>query len=160
MANPVCAIVGVGPGNGASLARRFAREGHHLALCARSLSYLESVAKGLEGARAYAYDASDADSAASVFPRIRQDLGPVTTLIYNAGSGLFGNIDATDLAAFQNAWEINTRGLFLAAKQVLPDMRSAGGGNLVVIGATASVNWRRRRCLSFRVRHQWRYFRN
>ena len=25
---PVCAVVGVGPGNGAALARRFAREGY------------------------------------------------------------------------------------------------------------------------------------
>src|SRR5882672_3584506 len=32
---PVCAVVGVGPGNGAALARRFAAEGFAVALLAR-----------------------------------------------------------------------------------------------------------------------------
>ena len=34
-AKPVCAVVGIGPGNGAALARRFAREGYAVALLAR-----------------------------------------------------------------------------------------------------------------------------
>jgi len=32
---PVCAVVGVGPGNGAAFARRFAAEGYAVALLAR-----------------------------------------------------------------------------------------------------------------------------
>ena len=45
MSEPVCAIVGVGPGNGAAFGRRFSREGHRVALCARSLDVL--VLKGV-----------------------------------------------------------------------------------------------------------------
>jgi NAD(P)-dependent dehydrogenase (short-subunit alcohol dehydrogenase family) len=48
-------------------------------------------------------------------------------------------VDSLDFDAFRTAWEINTGGLFLAVKDVLPDMREAEGGNIVVIGATASV---------------------
>ena len=33
---PVCAVVGVGPGNGEAFARRFAADGHAVALMARS----------------------------------------------------------------------------------------------------------------------------
>ena len=138
MSDSVCAIVGVGPGNGAALARRFAASGARVALCARSLPALESLAAGIPGARAYAYDARDAGSAERAFARIRSELGPVATLVYNAGSAVFGNVDALDLDAFRAAWEVNAAGLFVAAKQVLPDMRAGGGGNLVVIGATAS----------------------
>jgi NADP-dependent 3-hydroxy acid dehydrogenase YdfG len=138
LSEPVCAIVGVGPGNGAAFARYFAEAGARVALCARSLPALQSLAAGLPGAHAYAYDARDPDSAALAFEQIRGELGPITTLIYNAGSAVFGNIDSLDLEAFRAAWEVNTAGLFVAARQVLPDMRQAGGGNLVVIGATAS----------------------
>lgn len=139
MTQPVTAIVGVGPGNGAAIARRFAKDGHRVALCARSLDYLETLAAELPDARAYRCDTADPESAASVFGRIRQDLGPVTTLVYNAGSAVFGDVDALDFESFRSAWQINTGGLFQAVKAVLPDLRSAGGGNIVVIGATASL---------------------
>ena len=33
----------------------------------------------------------------------------------------------------------NCRGLFHTVKEVLPDMRAAGSGNIVIIGATASI---------------------
>ena len=35
MEKPICAVVGVGPGNGAALARRFAAGGYAVALMAR-----------------------------------------------------------------------------------------------------------------------------
>ena len=139
MAEPVCVILGAGPGNGAAFARRFAAAGQRVAVCARSLADLEQLASEIQGAAAYAYDASQLDAAEKVFPRIREELGPISTLIYNAGSAVFGDVDRLDPAQFQSAWEVNTRGLFLASKQVIPEMRAAGCGNLVVIGATASV---------------------
>ena len=136
---PVSVIVGVGPGNGTAFARRLSSEGHRVALCARSLETLEALSKQIPNSHAYAYDASLEDSAESVFAQIRADLGPITTLVYNAGSAVFGDVDALDFDAFRNAWEINAGGLFQAAKSVLPDMRAAGSGNIVVIGATASL---------------------
>jgi NAD(P)-dependent dehydrogenase (short-subunit alcohol dehydrogenase family) len=32
MSNPVCAVIGVGPGNGAAIARKFSSEGYKIAL--------------------------------------------------------------------------------------------------------------------------------
>jgi short-subunit dehydrogenase len=40
MKKSVCAIVGVGPGNGAAFARRFSKEGYTLALLARHTELL------------------------------------------------------------------------------------------------------------------------
>ena len=37
----VCVVVGVGPGNGAALGRRFAKEGYAVALLARSTETIE-----------------------------------------------------------------------------------------------------------------------
>jgi NADP-dependent 3-hydroxy acid dehydrogenase YdfG len=137
--DPVCVIVGAGPGNGASLARRFATAGARVAVCARNLAALEELAASIDGATAYAYDAADPKAAEAVLPRIREELGPISTLVWNAGSAVFGNFETVGVEDFQQAWEINTRGLLLAAREIVPGMRSAGGGNIVVIGATASV---------------------
>ncbi len=142
MSNPVCAIVGVGPGNGAALARRFATQGYALALCARSGDYLDKLCATLDGSRGYVYDVRDIQAAEQVFAQIRADLGPIAVLIYNAGAGEFSHIDQASVASFQAAWEVNARGLFLAAKHVIPHLRERKGGNIVIIGATASLTGR------------------
>jgi NAD(P)-dependent dehydrogenase (short-subunit alcohol dehydrogenase family) len=50
---PVCAIAGVGPGNGEAFARRFAAEGYSVALLARNKERLETLAGELPEARAF-----------------------------------------------------------------------------------------------------------
>jgi NAD(P)-dependent dehydrogenase (short-subunit alcohol dehydrogenase family) len=85
MTKPVCVVVGVGEGNGAALARAFAREGMRLALLARRTDYSAALAEEIGDARPYACDVSDAASVADAFARIRGELGDPSTVIYNAG---------------------------------------------------------------------------
>jgi NADP-dependent 3-hydroxy acid dehydrogenase YdfG len=136
---PVCAIVGVGSGNGASFARKFAAEGYAVALLSRNIDYLKTLAEEIPEAQAYQYDATETDSATEIFSQIESEMGAISVLIYNAGAGAFSNIDDTDVEAFQRAWEVNARGLFVAGKQAITQMRKQKGGNIVVIGATASL---------------------
>jgi NAD(P)-dependent dehydrogenase (short-subunit alcohol dehydrogenase family) len=138
MSKPVCAIIGVGPGNGAAFARKFAAEGFAVALLARSEDFIEALAGGLEGGRAYTCDATDAARVGAVFDRIEQDLGMVEVLIYNSGSGHFKNIDETTIAMFETDWRVNTLGCLIVSQRVIPGMRKLGRGNVVIIGATAS----------------------
>ena len=140
MSKPVCVVIGAGPGNGAAFGRRFVDAGYSVALLARQADKVEAMAGELGGdARGYSYDATDPDAAPGVFERIVSDLGPVNTLVYNAGSGSFKSIDDATIEDFELGWRTNTLGCVIAAKQVIPGMRQAGGGNIVVIGATASV---------------------
>ncbi|HET7650924.1 MAG TPA: SDR family NAD(P)-dependent oxidoreductase, partial [Gammaproteobacteria bacterium] len=64
---PVCVVLGVGPGNGAAIARRFAVDGYQVALLARTRTFTEALARELEHARAYACDAADPDAIKTVF---------------------------------------------------------------------------------------------
>ena len=48
MSNPVLVVVGAGPGVGASVARRFGREGYDVALVARSAERLTALGEGLQ----------------------------------------------------------------------------------------------------------------
>lgn len=134
----VCAVAGVGPGNGAALGRRFAKEGFAVALLARTTEISGPLAATLPQAQAYRCDVTDADSVAQAFDAIEKDLGPVHTLVYNAGSGIWGNVEQIDAAALEDAFRVNTLGLFLTTRKVLPSMKAQGAGNIVVIGATSS----------------------
>ncbi|HKA90648.1 MAG TPA: SDR family NAD(P)-dependent oxidoreductase [Haliangiales bacterium] len=138
MSKPVCIIVGIGPGNGAALARRFAAEGYAVALLTRDQAYAGRLAAELDGARAYPCDASDPSSIETAFAAARRDLGDAAVLVYNAGSGVFGNVEELSVDAFESAWRINALGAFVASRQVIPAMKAHGGGAIVFIGATAS----------------------
>ncbi len=138
----VCAILGVGPGNGMGFARRFSAAGDTLALCARDGARMAEAAAQFDGARGYACDVTDDAAVADTFSAIRSDLGPVSTVIYNAGSGAWGTFDQLtpdDLLANMN---INAAGLMRTAQAAVPQFREAGGGNLVVVGASAALRGR------------------
>jgi NAD(P)-dependent dehydrogenase (short-subunit alcohol dehydrogenase family) len=134
----VCAVVGVGPGNGAAFARRFAAEGYAVAMLARRTEFTTSLATELNGARAYACDVADASAVERAFTAIDGDLGPVDTVLYNAGSGTWGSVEDIRASDFEAAFRINALGALLVAKQVIPGMKSRGGGSIVFTGATAS----------------------
>jgi NAD(P)-dependent dehydrogenase (short-subunit alcohol dehydrogenase family) len=138
MARPVCAVVGVGPGNGAAIARRFGAEGYSVALVARTAGYLDELAGAIDGARAYPCDVSDPASLEATLKAIRGGLGEVDVLVYNAGSGLWGTVEEITPAAFESAWRVNALGALVAAQQVVPAMKRRGQGSIVCIGATAS----------------------
>lgn len=135
---PVCVVVGVGPGNGAAIAKRFAAEGYGVGLMARRLELASELASTLPGARAYACDAGDGSSVERAFGQVRTDLGEVDVLVYNAGSGVWGNVEEVTPADFEMSWRVNTLGALLTSKQVIPAMKEAKHGSIVFIGATAS----------------------
>jgi len=134
----VCVVAGVGPGNGAAFARRFASEGFAVALLARTTELSAKLASSLPEARAYACDVTDAGSIARAFDSVRRELGEVEVLVYNAGSGVWGSVEEATAADFEGAWRVNALGSFLASKQVIPAMKRAGRGSIVFVGATAS----------------------
>ena len=138
MSKPVCAVVGVGPGNGAAFARRFSDGGYKVALLARSEELSGRLADELPDAKAYRCDVADAAAIERAFSAIRQDMGAVETLIYNAGNAVWGSVEEISAADFELGWRINALGAFLAAQKVIPAMKKAEYGNIVFIGATAS----------------------
>src|SRR5271163_4516453 len=135
---PVCAVVGVGPGNGEAFARRFAADGYAVALMARRAELTAKLAAELKGARAYACDVADEASVEAAFAGMRSDLGDADVLIFNAGSGVWGNVEEVKADDLERSWRINTLGLFLTARRAIPAMRRKGGGAIIVVGATAS----------------------
>lgn len=135
----VCVIAGVGPGNGASLCRKFSSEGYTVAMLARNGQYLKDLAEQIPNCLPFPCDVSSPEAIETAFEDIRQKLGPVETLIYNAGSGLWTGVMETTAENLYDTWAINVRGLLLSAQQVIPAMLEHEKGSIVVIGATASL---------------------
>lgn len=134
----VCAVVGIGPGNGAALAERFSKEGWAVALLSRSTARSSELAARLPGSRAYACDVSDVEAIAKTFAEVARELGPIDALVYNAGSGVFGTVDEVTPAQLEQALRVNAIGLLAASQAIISPMKERGGGSIVIIGATAS----------------------
>jgi NAD(P)-dependent dehydrogenase (short-subunit alcohol dehydrogenase family) len=138
MNKPICVIAGVGEGNGAALARAFSNEGMAVALLARGTEFSAKLARELPDSRAYACDVSDLASIAEAFAAIRADLGDPETVVYNAGSGTWGDVESIGLEDFESSWRVNAYGALAVSREVIPAMKAAGRGNIIFIGATAS----------------------
>jgi NAD(P)-dependent dehydrogenase (short-subunit alcohol dehydrogenase family) len=144
MAAPqVAVVVGVGPGLGAAVARRFAREGFGTALVARRLETVKPVEADIVngGGRALsvAADATDESAVKGAFARIREFLGAPNVLVYNAGSFHMGPVLDAAPQDFVTSFQTSCLGAFLAVREAVPGMVSAGGGTVIFTGATASL---------------------
>jgi NAD(P)-dependent dehydrogenase (short-subunit alcohol dehydrogenase family) len=135
---PVAVVAGAGPGNGAALARRFVGAGYATAILSRHRSTLAPIENELATARGFECDVGDPVSVESTFRHIRSELGEVDALLYNAGSGVFGDVETITPDQFEQAWRINAYGSLLCARQVIPGMKAKGAGVIIFIGATAS----------------------
>jgi NAD(P)-dependent dehydrogenase (short-subunit alcohol dehydrogenase family) len=138
----VAVVTGVGPGLGASLARRFA-ESYAVAIIARKADYLKGLAGEIRGSGATVLDLTcdvgDRTQVTEGFRKIRAELGEPEVLLYNAGSGTFGTITDITPEQYEADWRVNALGAFLAAREVVPGMIARGRGTMLFTGATAGV---------------------
>jgi len=138
-------IAGVGPGSGAAIARKLAREDCGVGLIARSAGYLEQIGHELRSTqKAVAWakaDVSDSDQVTAAFEKLRQALGPVDLLVFHASSGgPFGQgVLAIDPKDFTRSWAVGALGGLLCTQAVVPDMLKKGAGVILFTGATSSV---------------------
>jgi NAD(P)-dependent dehydrogenase (short-subunit alcohol dehydrogenase family) len=138
MAKDVALIVGVGPGLGAALARRFAQGGLAVAVAARRVDALSELAREI-GGRAYACDATEEDSVGQLFAAVERDLGRPTVVVYNAGAFSPGSVLEIDAAEFERCWRALCLGGFLVGQCAARGMVEAGRGTILLTGATASL---------------------
>lgn len=138
-------IAGVGPGLGASLARRFAAAGLQVGLFARSAEFIETLAAELpdpgEGL-AVPTDLTDTEQIHAGFDRVREAFGSVDVLVNHASAASWSGLMDTSVEAFETAWAVNGRGAFVCAQEAVGDMLKTGGGTIIFTGATSAVRAR------------------
>ncbi len=134
----VALVLGASKGIGRGIARSLAREGARVAISARTLDPLESLADELGGgARAFGADTDDLDSMRRLAADVHERLGPIEILVLNTGGPPPG-------AALDNPpeeWEAAYRSLVLAprvlAEATVPGMRERGWGRVVSVSSSS-----------------------
>jgi NAD(P)-dependent dehydrogenase (short-subunit alcohol dehydrogenase family) len=134
----IAVVVGAGPGMGLALARRFGREGAVVALVARRADALASYAEELAAAGVTAHpvaaDVGDEASLRAAFASIRETLGGVDVLLYNASVHRPGTPADVPIADVEDALRVGAVGALVAVQEVLPAMRARGHGSILVTG--------------------------
>ena len=147
--------LGIRWGVGGALAQRFAAEGCSVVLTTRNAAN----AAGLEAAiaasggecRTVELDLVSEASVHAAFERVRTEVGDPQLVVYNAGY-LEGRdlppdqelMEHIPVELFDAALHIACRGPFLVAREVLPAMRRAGRGSLLISNNAASLRGRKR----------------
>lgn len=131
-------VVGVGPGLGAALAHRLAREGLRVAVAARDGARMAALAREI-GGRGYACDATEEAAVIDLFASVSRDLGDPEIVVYNAGAYQPGSILDIAAADFERCWRIGCFGGFLVGREAARSMIARGGGTILFTGATASL---------------------
>jgi NAD(P)-dependent dehydrogenase (short-subunit alcohol dehydrogenase family) len=143
----VALVTGASGGLGAHFARVLARQGAEVVLTARRLDKVEAEARAIceAGGRAHAraLDVTNVAEIDPLFDAVAAEIGPVSILINNAGVG--GEGRALDLTpeAWDQAFDVNVRGVFFCAQAAARRMidggiAESGDGRIVNIASIAS----------------------
>ena len=145
---PVIAIIGAGPGLGAAVARRFGREGFSIALISRDQSKLDAMAADLAAtgltAKGFSADVRVPAELEAALAKAAAELGPITALQYSplpSRDYLKPVLDLTPELALE-ALQFSALGLIHSVRAVLPAMRDAGEGSIILINGGTSVKAR------------------
>ena len=139
MSDKLCLITGVGEGTGASVARRFARDGYRVVMLARNRDRLEKLEQELPGARSYAFDIADIDRLVEVCRQVTQDLGTPDAVVHNAVRATFAGFMEAEPEALEKNFRVNTTSLLHLAREFTPQMIERGSGAIVVTGNTSAL---------------------
>lgn len=141
----VCLVIGAGAGIGGHVAKRFASEGYHAALCRRSdQAGQDNIIAEIEGAGGAAsghiLNAVDEDAIEKLIDYIEADIGSINIVVYNLGAQI-GNraLADTPLKTFELGWRMGTFGVFRVAQKLFPLMEARGGGAMLVTSATSAM---------------------
>jgi len=134
--NQVIIVTGAGRGIGRAISEALAAEGARVALVSRTAAQLEEVAAGIRAAGGVALpvpaDVCDAEATRAMVAAAERELGPVDTLLNNAGSlYAIGPVWEVDAEAWWTDVTINLQGVFLCCQAALPGMLKRGRGRIV-----------------------------
>lgn len=138
-------VTGGGSGIGLAITRALVDRGWKVAICGRDEAKLSRAIDDLSRSRPHLRDrlhgsGADVSSQRDVRRWVEaacDRLGPPALLVNNAGIGASGTVPDLDGRTWDRALAINLTGTFLCTREVLPRMRSRGGGLIVNVASVA-----------------------
>ncbi|OBI30318.1 short-chain dehydrogenase/reductase [Mycobacterium sp. E1386] len=147
MAEPrTVVITGASRGLGFASAVRLHREGWRVVAAMRTpdraLPLLREVTGAVENDDrliCVQLDLLDPASVSSAAKAIEEAVGAPYALVHNAGISAAGMVEETDMALWQNMFATSVLGPVALTQALLPSMRAAGEGRIVLVSSAAGV---------------------
>jgi NAD(P)-dependent dehydrogenase (short-subunit alcohol dehydrogenase family) len=141
----VALVTGGGRGIGRAIALGLAADGAAVAVNFRrdeasALATVEEITAAGGRAAAFAASVDRYEDDEKMVAAVREQLGPVDLLVNNAGVASRGlTVADTDPSEVDRLWRTHAFGAWALSKLVLPDMRAAPRGDIVMISSAAVV---------------------
>ncbi|MFF9687901.1 SDR family oxidoreductase [Streptomyces sp. NPDC014623] len=142
----VAVVTGAARGVGAAVARELGSRGVTVALIGREASGLARVRGSLPGpARCWEVDVTDDAGMAEAADEVREQLGPVSVVVANAGLAEGGPFAESDPVTWRRVIEVNLIGSAITARAFLPQLHTTRGyylqiASLASIGAAPMMS--------------------
>jgi NAD(P)-dependent dehydrogenase (short-subunit alcohol dehydrogenase family) len=139
----VAFVTGAGSGIGRAIARALAVDGCAVACLDRDGDHAQATADAIvaDGGRAIGLT-GDVTSAADVEAAVaatRTELGPITILVNNAGTGWLGTVETLSEAEWDHVMATNVKSVFLCSRAVIPEMAKGGGGRIINVASVTGL---------------------
>lgn len=141
----VAVVTGASKGIGESIVRGLAEFGAKVVVSSRKQEAVEAVCRELEQAGHEALPVAchvgEVEQCHQLIAKSIEQFGGVDILINNAATNpVFGPSIHTDATVFEKIMNVNLRGPFELAKQVMPSMQARGGGSIVNISSIGGIS--------------------
>ena len=131
-------VGGYGSGISAAVAEKFGSQGFAVALVARNAERVAEGVRSLQAkgvtAAAFPADLSSPEAVKILIGQVREQLGPISALHWNAYSGAAGDLLSADTTALHQAFDVAVSGLLAAIREARADLRAQQGAVLVTNG--------------------------
>jgi 3-oxoacyl-[acyl-carrier protein] reductase len=139
----VAMVTGAGRGIGKAISLRFAEEGASLILCARTSSQLQAVADEIRSTGrpclSAVVDVTREEEVERLVKSGIEQFGQIDILVNNAGISNPKPFLETSNADWDEAINVNLKGVVLCTRAVLPGMLERGAGAVVNIASAAGL---------------------
>jgi 3-oxoacyl-[acyl-carrier protein] reductase len=141
----VALVTGGSRGIGYAVAEALLEEGAKVFICGRDASSVKSAVARLAPGRADRVDGGPADvrryeDCRKSVARAAERFGGLDILVNNAGIGIFRPIDQITPEEWAAVIETNLSAVFYCSREVIPLMRSRGGGYIFNVSSLAAIN--------------------
>lgn len=142
--NKIALVTGASRGIGRAIALALAKESCKVMLAARSKSDLEKVAQEIQNmgsdAAVIVVNMREEKSIREMIDTTVEQFGRLDVLINNAGLGYFDSVAEMTTAQWDEMFEVNLRGVFIATREALPYLRKQKESFIVNIASLAGKN--------------------
>jgi len=135
----VAIITGAASGLGLASARRLAEEGARVVLADINLEQGHAVADEIPGARFETLDVTREANWSALIDKVIADFGRLDILLNCAGIVRLASIEDTTEEIWREINAVGTDGTFFGCKHALRVMKVAGGGSIINMCSTASI---------------------